>query len=252
MIRQSLMLVSALTVMFVAGLLPGCEKQTEKSAPSSATTAESEADKAQGKTVEGVDNSTPSNEMERTGDKQQEMDMQAGEGLHGNFAHKELVVLDDSAEVSAEFTEELGQMHQNYRAIAQAFVADDAEAADVPAQKMREQVESVSVEGLDVQAKDAWDGHRKVMRTSLNQLTKAEDIEGKREHFSHISEATYCALKSFGGIDQKVHVAFCPMAIDGQGAYWLADKAEIENPYMGQEMAACGEVKETIQGRELK
>jgi hypothetical protein len=246
MIRQSLMLVSALIVMLVAGLLAGCENQTEDPAPSSPVTAASEAGEAQDEAAEGADKSAKAHDMDMEGNNQQDMDMQAGEDLRGSFAHKELVVLDDPVEAPAEFTAALGQMHQHYRDMAQAFVADDAEAADAAAQKMREQVESVSVEGLNAEAKDAWDGHRKVMRTSLHQLTKAEDIEGKREHFSHISEAMYCALKSFGRIDQKVHVAFCPMAIDGNGAYWLADKAEIENPYMGQKMASCGEVKETI------
>jgi hypothetical protein len=105
------------------------------------------------------------------------MNMQAGEDLHGNFAHKELVVLDDPVEVPAEFTTALGQMHQHYRDMAQAFVADDAEAADAAAQKMREQVENLSVDGLDTEAKDAWQSHRKVMRTRLHQLTSAEEIE---------------------------------------------------------------------------
>lgn len=236
MVRQSLMLVSALTVILVAGLLTGCEKQPDEPAPSSSATATSEADEAQDEAAEGADKKGMG----------QGMDMQAGEGLEGDFAHKDLVVLDDPVEASAELTAALGQIHQQYRAMARAFVADDPEAADAAADKMREQVASVSVEDLDAEAKDAWKGHRKVMRTSLHQLTEAENLEGKRQHFSHISEAMYCALKSFGGLDQKVHVAYCPMAMDGKGAYWLADEPEIENPYMGQEMANCGEVKETI------
>jgi hypothetical protein len=246
MIRQSLVLASALTVIFVAGLLTGCEKQADESAAASSTTAASEADKAQDEAAEGADESAKAHDMDMKGNNGHDMDMQAGEDLHGNFAHKELVVLDDPVEVPAEFTGALGQMHQHYRDIAQAFVADDAEAADAAAQKMREQVEGLSADGLDAEAKDAWESHRKGLRTGLHQLTSAGDIEVKREHFSHISEAMYCALKSFGGIDQEVHVAFCPMAADGHGAYWLADKAEIENPYMGQKMAACGEVKEAI------
>lgn len=242
MIRQPLVLVSTLTVMLVAGLLTGCDKKAEDAAPSSAPSATSESAEA----PDNADKGAMAHDMKMEGDGKHDMDMQAGEDLHGNFAHKELVVLDDPVEVPAQFTTALGEMHQHYRAMAQAFVDDDAKAADAAAQKMREQVESLDVDGLDAKAKDAWEGHRKVMRTSLHQLTSAEDIESKRAHFSHISEATYCALKSFGGIGDKVHVAYCPMAMDGDGAYWLADKPEIENPYMGQKMAACGEVKETI------
>jgi hypothetical protein len=246
MSRQSLVTVSALAVLLIAGLSTGCDKKAEESATSSAKTSTSESVEANDKAADKGAMAHDMNDMKMEGDNKHDMNMQAGEDLHGNFAHKELVVLDDPVEVPAEFTTALGQMHQHYRDMAQAFVADDAEAADAAAQKMREQVENLSVDGLDTEAKDAWQSHRKVMRTRLHQLTSAEEIESKREHFSHISEAMYCALKSFGGISQEVHVSFCPMALDGHGAYWLADKPEIENPYMGQKMASCGEVKETI------
>lgn len=244
--RRAFVVVLVTAALLAAGLVTGCDKSPGDQSSVSSTATKQEPAKAQDKGAKGADQGAMAHDMKMEGDDKHDMDMQAGEDLHGNFAHKELVVLDDPVAVPAQFTTALGQMHQNYRAMAQAFVNDDARAADAAAQKMREQVESLDVEGLDAKAKDAWQGHRKVMRTSLHQLTSAEDIESKREHFSHISEAMYCALKSFGGIGDEVHVAFCPMAMGGHGAYWLADKPEIENPYMGQKMASCGEVKETI------
>ncbi|MFU8802786.1 MAG: DUF3347 domain-containing protein [Bradymonadaceae bacterium] len=227
MIRQSLIIASALIAMLIAGVLTGCEKEGSESTPPSSASAPSESD------------------MQAD----QEMDMQAGENLHGNFVHKELVVLDDPVEVPTEFTTALGQMYQHYRQIARALVGDDSEAADEAAQRMREHVEDLVAEELDAEAEGAWQSHRTGLRTGLHQLTSAESIEDKRGHFSHVSEAMYCALKSFGGVDEEVFVAYCPMAAGGHGAYWLADQPTIENPYMGQEMVACGEVKETIRGR---
>lgn len=250
MIRYSLITTSALAVILAAATLTACDKPSEAEASKSSATPAASANADEGGAAKGADEAASHDmkgqDMKGHDMKGQDMDMQAGEELHGNFTHKELVVLDEPVDVPAEFTTALGQMHQHYRTMAQAFVDDDAKAADAAAKKMREQVESLSVDGLDSKAKDAWASHRKVLRTSLHQLTSAADLDKKREHFSHISEAMYCALKSFGGINQKVHVSFCPMALDGQGAYWLADKPEIENPYMGQKMAGCGEVKETI------
>ena len=36
------------------------------------------------------------------------------------------------------------------------------------------------------------------------------------------------------------------MANEGNGGYWLAAEQEVRNPYYGDEMLACGEVKRTI------
>ncbi|HEY1025575.1 MAG TPA: hypothetical protein VGE26_10450, partial [Sphingobacteriaceae bacterium] len=43
-----------------------------------------------------------------------------------------------------------------------------------------------------------------------------------------------------------VYKQYCPMAYDGNGAYWLANESDIRNPYYGDEMLECGEVKEEI------
>ena len=175
------------------------------------------------------------------------MDMRAGEALHGDFAHKELVVLDDPVEAPGEFTGDLEALYGLYRELAQAFVGDEAARADGVAGRMRRAVGGIDSSGLDAAASAAWQGHEGVMRTSLHQLTLAAGIEEKREHFSHLSEAMYCALRSFGGLDHAVYVAYCPMAANERGAYWLADDREISNPYMGSKMARCGEVKEVIE-----
>jgi hypothetical protein len=36
------------------------------------------------------------------------------------------------------------------------------------------------------------------------------------------------------------------MANDGNGGYWLSSEPQIKNPYYGDEMLECGEVKEEI------
>lgn len=176
-----------------------------------------------------------------------DMDMRAGEGLHGDFAHSELVVLDNPVDVPGEFTDHLEALYGLYRELAQAFVGDDAARADRVADRMREAIEGIDPSGLGPDAAHAWQGHERVMRTSLHQMTLAAGIEEKREHFSHLSEAMYCALRSFGGLDHPVYAAYCPMAANGRGAYWLADDSEISNPYMGSKGSRCGEVKEVIE-----
>jgi len=217
MIRRWIIATFALIIPLVAGALAGCSRQAEQAADMHA--------------------------MNTKGD----MNMHAGESLHGNFAHKELIVLEKVPQVPPAFTSALDAMYGQYLEMAKAFASDDIQAANAAAEQMRRNVEGLDVAGLDAQAEEAWASHRTVMRTSLHQLTSAEDMEDKREHFSHISEAMYCALKSFGGINQPIYVAFCPTGVRGHGAYWLADNRDIRSPYMSAGMSPCGEIKETIE-----
>ena len=174
-----------------------------------------------------------------------DMDMGSVEGLQANFAHKELAVLNEVA-VPPAFSEGLGAAYGRYLEAAAALVTADIPQLDEAATKMREVVDGLQAEQLDGAAREAWLGHQEVLRTGLHQLVTASDLATKREHFSHVSEAMYCALRSFGGIKQSVNVAYCPMAFDRKGAYWLSDERAIANPYLGPDMATCGELKETL------
>ena len=46
---------------------------------------------------------------------------------------------------------------------------------------------------------------------------------------------------------KKVYRDFCPMADNNKGAFWLSLEEEIRNPYYGEAMLKCGEVRETIE-----
>ncbi len=47
-------------------------------------------------------------------------------------------------------------------------------------------------------------------------------------------------------LESPIFLLHCPMALDGKGADWLSQTREIENPYFGSEMFACGEVKSQL------
>jgi membrane fusion protein, copper/silver efflux system len=69
-------------------------------------------------------------------------------------------------------------------------------------------------------------------------------IEMKRSHFSIVSNKLIKAVDMFGiASDQPVHLQFCPMAFDNKGGFWISSEKEIRNPYFGDIMLKCGEVK---------
>ena len=77
-------------------------------------------------------------------------------------------------------------------------------------------------------------------------IATSSDLTVQRNHFDQLTAEVEHAIKSSGLKSGKVYKQYCPMAKDGNGAYWLASESDIKNPYYGDEMLTCGEVKEEI------
>jgi Cu(I)/Ag(I) efflux system membrane fusion protein len=80
---------------------------------------------------------------------------------------------------------------------------------------------------------------------AVTMMKEAKDMEALRQHFAKLSENMLEVTESFGLEKDKVYKDFCPMAFDNKGAFWLSESKEILNPYFGEAMLSCGEVKET-------
>lgn len=79
-----------------------------------------------------------------------------------------------------------------------------------------------------------------------DKMNQSTDLEGKRKVFEELSSAIYEEVKANGGNKSTVYKIFCPMAFDNKGAFWLNESSEVKNPYFGDEMLDCGEVKEEL------
>ncbi|MFV1994808.1 MAG: DUF3347 domain-containing protein [Verrucomicrobiales bacterium] len=67
-------------------------------------------------------------------------------------------------------------------------------------------------------------------------LAKSSSLEEARDHFKALSKAAI----SLAGDKEGYHVIACPMVKDGQ---WLQKDTTVKNPYKGQKMLGCGNVK---------
>jgi len=86
----------------------------------------------------------------------------------------------------------------------------------------------------------------RTLASTAAKITTATDIEIQRRHFSTLSNEMFRLINSSGVESGTVYVDFCPMALKDKGAYWLSNEKEIRNPYFGEVMLNCGEVKKTI------
>jgi len=82
----------------------------------------------------------------------------------------------------------------------------------------------------------------KVMQ-EINATKKIDEVYGP---FAEISDLFYDFLDHYKIKKLTLFRQYCPMAFDNKGAYWLSNTQEIYNPYFGEEMRFCGEVKEQL------
>lgn len=77
-------------------------------------------------------------------------------------------------------------------------------------------------------------------------ISAATNIETQRETYEKLSTAMQEQVKKAGVSSGAVYIQYCPMAMNNKGAYWMSSNKEIQNPYFGEKMKTCGEVKETL------
>lgn len=74
--------------------------------------------------------------------------------------------------------------------------------------------------------------------TQAETLAKASDLRSARAAFKPLSDSLIQYLADHKATDNYVQV-YCPMA----RASWLQADRKVNNPYFGQAMATCGEIK---------
>ncbi|MFH6943392.1 DUF3347 domain-containing protein [Flavobacterium sp.] len=84
------------------------------------------------------------------------------------------------------------------------------------------------------------------LAASAAAIVSAPNIEKQRAAYSNLSNEMVGLLKKAGMAQAELYVEYCPMAFDNKGAVWISSTKEVRNPYFGEKMLKCGEVKETI------
>jgi membrane fusion protein, copper/silver efflux system len=147
----------------------------------------------------------------------------------------------------AKFKEQLTGLIKEYFEVKNALVNDDFKLAQNHAKKMQESLKNIDMSLLDKPAHDLWMPIQDELSIQLRDFVAAKNIEIQRMHFEMISMNAITISENFGLTLDKVYKAFCPMAFDDKGAYWLSESAVIRNPYFGASMLKCGSVTDVIE-----
>ena len=156
---------------------------------------------------------------------------------------KEIV---ESFEVSEKFKEQLQKAYNSYITLKDALVKTDVSAAKSNAENLMRDLESIDMKLLTSEsAHEKWMLLIPVLKTNSEKIAQASGVEMQRKHFKMVSDYFIKAVHSFG-IKEVAYKQYCPMADSDKGAYWLSKEKQVLNPYFGDKMLKCGEVKETI------
>lgn len=135
-----------------------------------------------------------------------------------------------------------------YYGLKDAMVASDTSKSNAAAARIMSLEESLNKMLADNPTQTALRPHVEAIIKQSEAIVSNKDnnIELKRASFEKVSDAMYALLKDAKMKDAGAYHAYCPMAFNDKGAYWLSSNPEIQNPYFGKKMMECGEVKDSL------
>lgn len=148
-------------------------------------------------------------------------------------------------EVPQEFRQQMTAIADAYFKVKNALVEDNFQDARSGLGEVENALTKADMRNLKGKAHDHWMALKEQLAGAVTMMKEAKDMEALRQHFAKLSENMLEVTESFGLEKDKVYKDFCPMAFDNKGAFWLSESKEILNPYFGEAMLSCGEVKET-------
>ncbi|HET6527342.1 MAG TPA: efflux RND transporter periplasmic adaptor subunit [Balneolaceae bacterium] len=156
----------------------------------------------------------------------------------------------DKVQVPDAFKEQLDEVVDAYLEVKNALTKDDLQTASLAANGLKEVLSDIDMNLIkDDQQMKIWMTHLDALKKHIEAVEQAEGLEEFRKQFALLSGALAETLTTFG-VERPLYVQFCPMALEGEGAYWVSAQEQITNPYLGQMMPECGEVKKQIKPNE--
>lgn len=160
-----------------------------------------------------------------------------------SMLYSESMVFKDT--LSPAFKNKFVQVVDAYLKMKDGFVADNDKEVDKQANRMLTTLNSMPDNLLTGDALNYWKEKKGFLLAHLNLYNEAEMDKDKRLNFVFLSTVMIKSVKALGS-NQILYVDYCPMANNNKGAYWLSQLKEIQNPYMGQKMPNCGEIKKIL------
>ena len=157
-----------------------------------------------------------------------------------------VVAIEPQFKVNETFQQQLADVFTSYLTLKDAFVSSDSINIPSKSNGISKSLNKVELKLLSGEALNKGKTYLPSLERSVKEIQSSTNIEKQRKAFSTLSDSLYITIKAFGLGGKQAFYKFCPMAFNEQGAYWLSDQEKIRNPYFGDKMLTCGEVKEKL------
>ncbi len=155
--------------------------------------------------------------------------------------------MNERTNVSTNFQNQLKAVFNDYIKMKDALVKDESSNVVVESKKILKNLSKVDMKLLsDKEVHNHWMSLEKEIKIAATLISNTSKIKEQRTYFKNLSSYLTNAIEVFG-INEKVYHQFCPMADNNTGAYWLSKEEKVINPYFGDAMLTCGEVKQVIE-----
>ena len=104
-----------------------------------------------------------------------------------------------------------------------------------------------TLEAIPVSQREKTNNYWSILHKTSKGINKNVDVAQQRRQFQLISDKLIEMVKNFDQLNNKLFVQFCPMVNNDKGAYWLSKEEKVLNPYFGDMMLNCGEVKQVLE-----
>ncbi len=140
--------------------------------------------------------------------------------------------------------QQLSPILSGYLDLQEALALDDLTSARQKAVFLGEALRDIDLQWSAPTVRGLWREMQRPLAVHSGFLAKAPDLDKARVAFDALTQPITRILKIFGNpLEESVHVAYCPMAFDNRGAYWVQRGQHIRNAFFGTAMNACGEVQ---------
>tara|TARA_B110000305_G_C19443097_1_gene643138 strand:- start:654 stop:2432 length:1779 start_codon:yes stop_codon:yes gene_type:complete len=155
--------------------------------------------------------------------------------------------MNERLKVSKVFQNQLKIVFNNYIKLKDALVKDDSNNVMAESKKLLVNLTKIDMKLLiDKKAHNHWMLLEKEIKRAATLISNTSGIKEQKNYFKHLSTYMANAIQLYG-VNEKVYYQFCPMGDNNKGAYWLSKEEKVINPYFGDAMLTCGEVKQVIE-----
>ncbi|MCH2176262.1 MAG: efflux RND transporter periplasmic adaptor subunit [Lentisphaeria bacterium] len=155
---------------------------------------------------------------------------------------EEVKVSELNYQLSGQNQDALKQLLEHYAIAQENFATDDFEAGKTAIQQLSKSLENIDMKSMDNDSLMYWMKEIEKLQSPLKEVVESNNFEEARKTFSIISSILIRLIENYQVNLSGYTQVHCSMALNNKGANWLQKSGNIQNPYYGSQMLACGNV----------